>query len=177
MTREHYKPHSNLLPPKGKRLSVQRVKYLVALSRFKISAFVVIHPIVLSVAISLAVVLYPTYLLYEQGATIRSQNHRLAVLLARSQQNRKEATATSCAVQNSSITVNNHIVDVLVAIIVQSVKASKPLEHVYRSLGLPPYDERLAQAIKTAAPLNALKQPTIDCAERVRAIDQSVKKP
>jgi hypothetical protein len=77
---------------------------------------------------------------------------------------RVEQTLRSCQRQNRVIRATNAQADYLAGLILNGTKQSRAFENVYRKLGLPPYDKRLAQAKKQAKGIQDRKLPESDCA-------------
>jgi hypothetical protein len=99
----------------------------------------------------------------KQAETSRKQadtSRTLAALINNIQLDRRTATGLLCA-SNNQTTIR------LRQLIVNSARASKPFDRIYRSFGLPPYKKRLAQAEQMAATLEV-----IPCDELIRRIER-----
>lgn len=135
------------------------------------------HPVLAAFAIATTIAAIPLYMVLDAQSTIRdqattnqAQQQQISDLLHRIQLNRAESTGTFCRTVNANGRANNRQTAALESIIIQSTKASRPFENVYRQFGLPPYKERLRQARRLAGKLDSAKVVILDCKAQVKQI-------
>lgn len=88
------------------------------------------------------------------------------------QDSRRALGSLTCGAINDNARAVNAQSRYLQRLIVSGTTASKPFEKVYRSLGLPPYKQRLSEARTYAHGLKKLDVPVLPC----RALDDAVAK-
>jgi hypothetical protein len=104
----------------------------------------------------------------EQEDTSQKQERTsktLAAVVKNIQVDRRAATGVMCE-------SNNRTTLRLRQLIVNSARASKPFDEIYRRFGLPPYEKRLAQAEQMAATLQL-----VPCEELIRRIERATPPP
>lgn len=146
------------------------------------------YPVQVALALALVVVAIPVYMLVNSNSDLRKTNkelrgstHRLRAALKDTQDafrvtqaNRKATTLSFCKVINTNAAALNTQSRYIQGLIVGGVRSSKAFERTFKSLGLPPYKERLRQAIKQANGLKKLELPPLKCKELAAAIQVEI---
>jgi hypothetical protein len=149
-------------PPKKGRLQALRFRLQLAVLRYPIQAAMVI---------ALFVLLVPVYMLVESNAQLRADasalrdsNRRVSSSLVYIQESRRIITQQFCGVINENSTSTNAQNDYLQQILLDSVRRSRPLDDLLKSVpGLPSFEERRRRARDQAAGLEEFKVPQINC--------------
>lgn len=140
------------------------------------------HPVGAALIVAVAIAMIPLVMVLDQQGTIKrqadtinDQQRQLSSLVVRTQKGRAAASREFCDAINGNATANNQQTAVLQGIILNSVRASRPFEKVYRSFGLPPYKVRLRQATRLAHKLERTKIDPLPCDQFVQRIEDQLK--
>lgn len=163
--------------PQGRRTADQakrdKPRHWVAIQASRHPVSMALIAAVLVAMIPLAMVLDQQNTITRQQDTLSEQQVRLNSLVARMNTDRAIISDAFCKALNANARANNNQTTALENIIVNSTKASKPFENVYRQFGLPPYRERLRQARHLAGLLRHNRVDIADCDAYVRQIERA----
>jgi hypothetical protein len=120
------------------------------------------------------VAMIPLLMILDQQGKIRRQQNQIAGLVTQVQLSRRTTTVAFCRSINKNALASNRTTDVITSFVLDSTRASKAFERVYRQLGLPPYKVRLQQSKRLAHDLVKQKLPVIDCDKIARDIDRQL---
>lgn len=134
-------------------------------------ALIVRNPVLTGMTLALVVSAVALALVIGALSGLRGQQHHLSAFQHRSQVSREETLRAVCTAINQNAVLGNRQTDYLKAIILTSVKQSRPFEKVYRRFGLPDYAARLKEAEKTASGLEQRKVPALDCGALIRKVE------
>lgn len=132
------------------------------------------YPVQIALVIALLAACIPVYLLVQSNSDLRRSNRQLRSALLTTVENRKATVNVFCRVINGNTVAINAQSQYIQGLIIGGAKSSHAFEHVFRSLGLPPYKKRLAQAVKQASGLKKLKVPPLDCGQLERELLKQV---
>jgi hypothetical protein len=133
------------------------------------------YPVQVALVIALIAVCVPVYMLVNSNHDLRQSNRDLRNALILTASNRKAVVNVFCRVINTNAATANTQTKYLQGLIVGGAKSSRPFEHVFKSLGLPPYKKRLAQARRQAGGLGHLKVPPLNCRKLDRSLVRQIK--
>lgn len=132
------------------------------------------HPIMAAMIVAICVAMIPLLMILDQQGKIRRQQNQIAGLVTEVQLSRRTTTVAFCRSINKNALASNRTTDVITSFVLDSTRASKAFERVYRQLGLPPYKVRLQQSKRLAHDLVKQKLPVIDCDRIARDIDRQL---
>lgn len=132
------------------------------------------HPVMAAFIVAIIIALIPVLMLVNQQGKLRRQQSQITTLYSQLQLSRRATTVRFCASINKNALASNRTTDVITSFVLDSTRASKAFERVYRELGLPPYRVRLQQSKALAHDLVKQKLPVIDCTGIAKQIDRQL---
>lgn len=132
------------------------------------------HPVMAAFIVAIIIALIPVLMLVNQQGKLRAQQDQITNLYTQLQVSRRATTMRFCSKINDNAVASNRTTDVITSFVIDSTRASRTFERVYRELGLPPYRVRLQQSKALARDLVKQKLPVIDCAGIAKQIDRQL---